>query len=100
MPFTRVCSSHRRPKWRKPRSTHGPTTRIWTNPEFSQPADAIQRLGTIYSILDSGPVLKLRNPPREDEHDYGFVTGSLGFHEFIVIDRILRTLHVIVASDD
>lgn len=72
----------------------------WTDPEFSQPADAIQRLGTVYSILGSGPVLKLRNPPREDEHDYGFVTGSLGFHEFIVIDRTLRILHVIVASDD
>lgn len=72
----------------------------WTDPEYSQPADAIQRLETIYSLLGSGPVLKLRNPPREAEHDYGFVTGSLGFHEFIVIDRILRTLHVIVASDD
>ncbi|NWL10443.1 hypothetical protein DM793_03885 [Paenarthrobacter nitroguajacolicus] len=72
----------------------------WTDPEYSQPPDAIQRMGTIYSILDSGPVLKLCNPPREDEHDYGFVTGSLGFHEFIVLDRVLRTLHVIVASDD
>lgn len=72
----------------------------WTDPDYSQPPDVIQRLGTIYSLLDSGPVLKLRNPPREAEHDYGFVTGSLGFHEFIVIDRILRTLHVIVASDD
>ena len=72
----------------------------WTDPEFSQPPDAIQRLRTIYSLLDSGSVLKLRNPPREAQHDYGFVTGNLGFHEFIVIDRLLRTLHVIVASDD
>ncbi|MFJ4169725.1 hypothetical protein ACIPY3_09455 [Paenarthrobacter sp. NPDC089714] len=72
----------------------------WTDPEFSQPADAIQRLGTIYSLLDSGSVRKLQNPPREAEHDYGFVTGSLGFHEYIVIDRVLSTLHVIVASDD
>jgi len=72
----------------------------WTDPEYSQPPDAIQRLETIYSLLGSGTVLKLRNPPPEAEHDYGFVTGSLGFHEFIVIDRILRRLHVIVASDD
>lgn len=72
----------------------------WADPEYSQPPDAIQRLETIYSLLGSGTVLKLRNPPREAEHDYGFVTGSLGFHEFIVIDRIPRTLHVIVASDD
>ncbi|MFE8887610.1 hypothetical protein ACFYLX_17370 [Pseudarthrobacter enclensis] len=72
----------------------------WTDPEYSLPADAIQRLETIYRVLGSGRVLKLRNPPREAEHDYGFVTGNLGFHEFIVIDRALGTLHVIVASDD
>ncbi|MCY1675753.1 hypothetical protein OVA06_13725 [Pseudarthrobacter sp. SL88] len=72
----------------------------WTDPGYSQPADAIQRLETIYSVLGSGTVLKLRNPPPEAEHDYGFVTGSLGFYEYIVIDRTLRTLHVIVASDD
>ncbi|MFK0005183.1 hypothetical protein [Paenarthrobacter sp. NPDC090522] len=72
----------------------------WTDPEYSQPADAIQRLETIYPVLDSGRVLKLCNPPREAEHDYGFVTGNGGFHEFIVIDRTLHTLHVIVASDD
>ncbi len=72
----------------------------WMDPEYSQPADVMQRLEPIYSLLGSGPVLKLHNPPREAEHDYGSVTGKLGFHEFIVIDRILRTLHVIVASDD
>jgi hypothetical protein len=72
----------------------------WTDPEYSQPADVIQRLESIFTLLGSGPVLKLRNPPREAEHDYGFVTGNLGFHEFIVIDRVLHILHVIVASDD
>ncbi|MFJ4029377.1 hypothetical protein ACIPWF_18255 [Paenarthrobacter sp. NPDC089989] len=72
----------------------------WTDPQYSQPFEVIQRLETIYTLMGSGTVLKLRNPPRESEHDYGFVTGNLGFHEFIVIDRILRTLHVIVASDD
>jgi len=72
----------------------------WTDPEYSQPPDVLQRLENIYSVLGSGTVLKLRNPPSEAEHDYGFVTGSGGFHEFIVIDRALRTLHVIVASDD
>ncbi|MCP2048980.1 UNVERIFIED_ORG: hypothetical protein J3D58_003052 [Paenarthrobacter nicotinovorans] len=34
----------------------------WTDPEYSQPADVIQRLESIFSLLGSGPVLKLRTP--------------------------------------
>lgn len=72
----------------------------WTDLDYSQPPEVMQQLEAVYLLLDSGPVYKLRNPGPEAEHDYGFVTGSMGFHEFIVIDRKHRTLHVIVASDD
>jgi hypothetical protein len=34
------------------------------------------------------------------EHDWGWVVGQDGFHEFIVIDRTTLTLGLIVASDD
>lgn len=72
----------------------------WTEPDYRQPPEVMQRLRSVYSLLRSGYIYKLRNPGREAEHDYGSVTGGMGFHEFIVIDRSNDTLHVIVASDD
>jgi hypothetical protein len=47
-----------------------------------------------------GDLYKLDNPGAEDEHEYGYVTGDMGFHEFVVIDRNTCSTHVIVASDD
>lgn len=72
----------------------------WTDPGYPQPPDVMHRLQALYSLLRTGDVYKLHNPGSEAEHDYGFVTGGTGFHEFIVIDRGTRTLHVLVASDD
>lgn len=60
-------------------------------------ADALQ---AVDGLLQSGDVFKLDNPGKEDEHEYGFVTGALGFHEFVVIDQSERMVHLIVASDD
>jgi hypothetical protein len=54
----------------------------------------------VYTLLHAGVLYKLSNPGADDEHKYGFVTGSLGFHEFVVIDRNTRSLHLVVASDD
>ena len=49
--------------------------------------------------MRAGKAYKLRNPGTAAEHEYGSVTGSMGFHEFIVVDRAAARLHVIVASD-
>lgn len=72
----------------------------WTELGHRQPPDAMHRLRAVYSLLSAGDIYKLHNPGPEAEHDYGFVTGGMGFHEFIAIDRGTATLHVIVASDD
>ncbi len=72
----------------------------WTDPNHRQPPAAHRRLQDVCALLRSGELYKLRNPGPEDEHDYGFVTGSMGFHEFVVIDRNSQSLHLVVASDD
>jgi len=72
----------------------------WTEPDFRQPPEVLQRLEAVVALPGSGPVYKLRNPGRDAEHDYGAVTGNMGFHEFAVIERPNATLHLIVASDD
>lgn len=72
----------------------------WTEPGFRQPPAVQERLWEVYTILRSGYLFKLDNPGAQDEHEYGFVTGDMGFHEFVVIDRSNRRLHVVVASDD
>ncbi|KRF24363.1 hypothetical protein [Phycicoccus sp. Soil803] len=72
----------------------------WTDPEYRQPPEVMHQLGAVYSLLRVGNIYKLRNPGPEAEHDYGDVTGGLGFHEFVVIDRANADLHVIVASND
>lgn len=72
----------------------------WTDPNYRQPPEVQCRLQDVHALLRSGVLYKLKNPARRDEHEYGFVTGSLGFHEFVVIDRSSHHLHVVVASDD
>lgn len=72
----------------------------WVDPDYRQPPDVMQRLRALYPLLRSGDIYKLHNPGAEDEHDYGDFTGDMGFHEFVVVDRRTRMLHVIVASDD
>ncbi|MCM3656864.1 hypothetical protein M3147_06310 [Agromyces mediolanus] len=42
---------------------------------------------------------RLRNPD-EFRHEYSWVTGALGFHEFVAIDRRSGVLHLVVACDD
>lgn len=72
----------------------------WTDPGFRQPPAVQQRLRDVYALLRSGDLYKLDNPRAEEEHEYGVVTGTMGFHEFVVINRTKRTVHVIVATDD
>jgi hypothetical protein len=72
----------------------------WTDPNYRQPLAVQRRLQDVYALLRSGDLYKLRNPGAGDEHEYGFVTGGMGFHEFVVIERSRRGLHVVVASDD
>lgn len=72
----------------------------WTESDYRQPLEVHRRLRGVYELLRSGQLYKLNNPGPEAEHDYGFVTGGMGFHEFVAIDRASKHLHVVVASDD
>jgi len=72
----------------------------WTDPNYRPSPEADQRLREVYALLRSGGLYKLCNPEAKHEHDYGSVTGGGGFHEFVVIDRNSRILHLVVASDD
>ena len=72
----------------------------WIDPSYRQPPDVLRRLQTVFDLLRGGKVYTLSNPGDDAIHDYGAVTGGLGFHEFVVIDRASGTVHVVVASDD
>ena len=73
---------------------------IWTDLGLPSAACRSTRLDTVCALLRSGDLYRLSNPGAEAEHEFGWVTGGMGFHEFVVIDRSIRTIHVIVASDD
>lgn len=73
----------------------------WTDPEYQQPADAQERLRRIYELLRQGILYRLANPGPEQEHPSGWVVGGItGFHEFVAIDRVRGSAHLVVASDD
>lgn len=76
------------------------TEQDWTDPGYQQPPEVMERLRSVLMLLRTGRVYKFRNPGPEAEHDYGNVTGALGFHEFVVIDPPGGLLHLVVASDD
>jgi hypothetical protein len=72
----------------------------WTDPDFTPTPEAQRRLQETYSLIGTGHVFELENPPTECEQDYGWVMGKLGFHEFVVIDRVHRVVSLVVACDD
>lgn len=72
----------------------------WTDPDYRQPPDVFERLEIAFDALRSGTIYALANPGDEHEHEYGMAVGSMGFHEFVVIDRVQRIVSVIVAADD
>ena len=64
----------------------------WTDPDFRQPPQVQQRLQDVCALLRSGDLYKLDNPAAE--HDWGWVVGTKGFHEFVVIDRSKHRVHL------
>ncbi|WP_147917355.1 hypothetical protein [Ruania zhangjianzhongii] len=72
----------------------------WTEPGYRQPPKVRARVEGVVNLLRSGRLYRLNNPGTDAEHEYGFATGSLGFHEFVVIDRVTECLLLVVASDD
>ena len=72
----------------------------WTDGGFRQPPEVQMRLQSVYALLRSGALYRLVNPCSDQEHAYGWVTGNMGYHEFVVFDRSSSTAYLVVASDD
>jgi hypothetical protein len=65
------------------------------------PSDVRERLeARVLPILASGVIYELPDLRATAQHDWGWVVGQSGFHEFISIDRGSAALTVVVASDD
>ena len=50
------------------------------------------------ALPDGAPTFRLIDLGESAQHDFGWVLGD--FHEFVVIDRSVNTLTLVVASDD
>jgi hypothetical protein len=65
------------------------------------PRDVRERLGArVVPDIASGVLWQLPDLRATAEHDWGWVVGQRGFHEFVSIDRATRTVALVVASDD
>jgi hypothetical protein len=74
----------------------------WANddavvPESDYPVLNAQVFGP---IREATSIYQLADLRASAEHDWGYVVGLTGFHEFVVINRHTGTLRLIVATDD
>ena len=76
------------------------TIQTWADEDEPQSAPTQSRLrDTVYPLL-SGAIYRLPNLRDKAEHEWGWVVGQDGFHEFVAVDREKETLVILVASDD
>lgn len=84
------------------------TLNSWANDEagrgnaFHPSEEAMGRLeDQVFPLLRRGEVYEFHPPEGEETmHQIGGILGSIGFHEFVMIDRKSARLHLVVASDD
>jgi hypothetical protein len=119
----RYRDSYAAPEFRDAENIHGP---YWLNaitPEVFSPvsaadAEALIRTWANYTVplaeadraaMESEVYPRIREasslyqlPDLRDtaQHDWGYVVGSDGFHEFVLINRRTNNLALLVASDD
>lgn len=51
-------------------------------------------------LAHADAIYQLALPRQGNEHDWGWVVGGSGFHEYMAIDRADRAITLIIASDD
>lgn len=119
----RYRDSYAAPEFKDAKTIHGP---YWLNaitPEVFCPvaaadAEALIRTWADYTVPLTGDdraaierevyprireaTSRYQLPDMRDtaQHDWGYVVGSDGFHEFVLIDRHAGTAGLVVASDD
>lgn len=54
----------------------------------------------VYPVLVGPSLFHLPDLRPGAEHDWGWVVGQQGFHEFVAVDRVEHIMTLIVASDD
>jgi hypothetical protein len=73
----------------------------WADSLCPQPVDVQKELGDqVYATLDAASVYQLPDLRPGAQHEWGWVVGSTGFHEFVAISQDRTRLVLIVASDD
>jgi hypothetical protein len=119
----RYRDSYAAPEFKDDKTIHGP---YWLNaisPEVFSPvsaadAEALIRTWADYTVPLTGDdrvamerevypriqqaTSRYQLPDMRDtaQHDWGYVVGSDGFHEFVLIDRQINKVELLVASDD
>lgn len=77
----------------------------WMDDEMLEPPQTARTHARVDAVLDvalgSGEVYRLDVPEGEElMHEYGGVVGATGYQEYVTIDRVSATMHLVVASDD
>jgi hypothetical protein len=73
----------------------------WADAPEPQTQDTQERLQReVYPLLKGGAVYHLPDLRPSAQHDWGWVVGQGGFHEYVVVDRDAASVSLIVASDD
>lgn len=76
------------------------TIQSWADEPEPQSAETQTGLRhAVYPLL-TGAIYRLLNLRDQAEHEWGWVVGTRGFHEFVAVDRDQQTLVLLVASDD
>jgi len=73
----------------------------WADPQDEDRPEVEAKLAAdVLPHLDGDSILRLPDLRQTAEHEWGWVVGNAGFHEFVVINRAAATLTLLVASDD
>jgi len=76
-------------------------TSSWADPHDEDRSEVEAKLAAeVLPHLDGDSVLRLPGLRQTAEHEWGWVVGNAGFHEFVVINRAAAMLTLLVASDD
>lgn len=81
--------------------TRWATEQDWSDSGFVVSDTAWGGLAEVLGWFESATSLyRLVDPGTAHEHNYGFVIGACGFHEFVAIDRANHLVRLVVATDD
>lgn len=72
----------------------------WVDWEDDVPAVEATLASEVLPRLEGDSIFRLPDLRTSAEHDWGWVVGHAGFHEFVIVDRSAGLLTLIVASDD